>query len=203
MKSRLTIKSIAACALLVSANAVFSQNSSYQHHLPIPTSAAPGAKVALSPYASEQTRALKSLPEADVMALQSGIGMSYAKAAELNGYPGPVHVLELAASLNLTSNQRVSTEGLMASHKAKASALGARLVEAERTLDSAFASKRINAGRVTELTQAIGVIQANLRAEHLQTHLVQTTLLTSQQVALYQTLRGYDIPVKPTTTFSR
>ena len=96
-----------------------------------------------------------------------------------------------------------AVQTLFARHKAKASALGARLVEAERTLDSAFASKQIDAERVTALTEAIGVRQADLRSEHLQTHLTQTALLTTQQVALYQSLRGYDTSAIPAMTSPR
>ena len=51
--------------------------------------------------------------------------------------------------------------------------------------------------------QAIGLLQADLRSEHLQTHLAQTALLSTQQVALYQSLRGYDSPAIPTATFPR
>jgi len=36
--------------------------------------------------------------------------MGLAKAAELNGYPGPKHVLELAGPLKLTSAQVAATE---------------------------------------------------------------------------------------------
>lgn len=199
MKNSFTIKFIAAYALLVSANSAFSQHSSQRHH----PSAPAAAQVTPSPYTGEQVRTIKSLSTSDVQALLAGAGMAYAKAAELNGYSGPAHVLELSTPLNLTSEQRVATEGLMARHKAKASALGAQLVEAERTLDSAFASKQIDTGRVTELTQAIGVLQADLRSEHLQTHLAQTALLNTQQVALYQSLRGYDSPAIPTATVPR
>lgn len=118
--------------------------------------------------------------------------MGYAKAAELNGYPGPMHVLELARQLQLSPVQRQASEQLMAQHKATARALGSQLVNAERTLDTAFAQKQIDPQRLAELTQRIGQLQANLRAEHLQTHLQQTALLQPQQIARYQSLRGYD-----------
>lgn len=120
--------------------------------------------------------------------------MAYAKAAELNGYPGPAHVLELAAQLQLNSDQRAATEKLMEQHKSKARTLGVQLVDAERALDVAFASRQVDAQRITELTQRIGTLQATLRAEHLQTHLAQTALLNPRQVASYQSLRGYDKP---------
>ena len=55
-----------------------------------------------APYAGQQARSIKSLSAEDVAALLKGEGMGMAKAAELNGYPGPVHVLTLADELRLT-----------------------------------------------------------------------------------------------------
>jgi Spy/CpxP family protein refolding chaperone len=148
--------------------------------------------VAASPYAGEQSREIKSLSANEIKALHQGAGMGYAKAAELNGYPGPMHVLELARPLQLSAEQRQASEQLMAQHKTTARTLGGQLVDAERALDTAFAQKQIDAQRITELTQRIGNLQATLRAEHLQTHLRQTALLQPQQIARYQSLRGYD-----------
>jgi Spy/CpxP family protein refolding chaperone len=186
MKSLFTIKYIAACALFSWANASLAQHSMHQH------SAQTAPAAAASPYAGEQAREIKSLSTSDVDNLRKGAGMGYAKAAELNGYPGPMHVLELAQPLQLSAEQRDATEKLMAQHKAKARDLGAQLVDAERALDTAFATKQIDAKRISELTQRIGVLQATLRGEHLQTHLAQTALLNAQQITSYQSLRGYD-----------
>jgi L-amino acid N-acyltransferase YncA len=61
----------------------------------------------------------------------AGEGMGYAKAAELNHFPGPMHVLELAGELRLTAQQRSATERLQQEHHAEARALGAKLVAAE------------------------------------------------------------------------
>jgi hypothetical protein len=127
--------------------------------------------------------------------------MELAKSAELNGYPGPSHVLELASNLQLDDHQRHASTQLLTRHKEKARALGAQLVEAERALDGAFASQAVDAERITVLTQTIGRLQAALRAEHLQTHLEQTALLNAQQIADYRTLRGYGHA--PATTDSR
>ena len=118
--------------------------------------------------------------------------MGYAKTAELNGYPGPMHVIELARPLGLSAEQRSASEQLMASHKAKARALGAQLLEAERALDAAFATQQIDAQRLEILTQRIGTVQATLRAEHLRTHIQQTALLKPEQIVSYQNLRGYN-----------
>jgi Spy/CpxP family protein refolding chaperone len=184
-----TIKLLVGCAVFVYVSSASSQHADHQHRSP---SAPAGGAAKASPYAGEQTREIKSLSASEVSALQNGAGMAYAKAAELNGYPGPMHVLELARLLQLSTEQRSATEQLMMQHKAKARELGAQLVDAERALDSAFVSKQIDAQRITELTQRIGVLQATLRAEHLRTHLAQTALLKPEQIASYQSLRGYD-----------
>ena len=65
----------------------------------------PLASLAASPYAGEQSRSIKSLSQQDVADYMAGKGMGCAKAAELNGYPGPAHVLELADQLALTPSQ--------------------------------------------------------------------------------------------------
>ena len=68
-----------------------------------------------SPYVGQESRGIKALSPEDVDAYLAGKGMGLAKAAELNGYPGPAHVLELASQLSLTSDQRARTQALFAS----------------------------------------------------------------------------------------
>ena len=176
MKLHFALKLIASCALSILATASFSQHSG-----PAPT----------APYAGQQARDIKALSPSQTADLLAGKGMEQAKAAELNGYPGPMHVLELASMLTLSPAQTEASEALMASHKAEARDLGARLVQAERELDAAFAGRRIDAEQLEALTRQIGLLQAQLRASHLRTHLQQTALLTAPQVARYAELRGY------------
>lgn len=142
-------------------------------------------------YAGEHTREIKSLAERDVTGLLEGQGMGYAKAAELNGYPGPMHTLELRDRLGLTEPQAAASEALMREHKARARALGARLVEAERRLDALFAQRRADQLAVQEASRAAALLQAELRAEHLNTHIAQTALLDPEQIQRYARLRGY------------
>lgn len=144
-----------------------------------------------TPYAGQQDRQLKALSQQEVGALLAGEGSGLAKAAELNGYPGPAHVLEHAEALALSEQQRRATETLMQTHKARARTLGAELVQAEQGLDDAFVRRVIDAPTLASLTAAIGNKQAQLRQEHLQTHLLQTALLTPAQVRRYAELRGY------------
>ncbi|MBT9502341.1 MAG: periplasmic heavy metal sensor [Burkholderiaceae bacterium] len=151
----------------------------------------PHATAPANPYAGQQARAIKSLSESEIAALLAGKGAGFAKAAELNGYPGPAHVLELAEPLNLDGVQLAATQQLMAAHQSRAKQLGAEAVEAERALDSLFAHKHADAKAVSQATQRIGALQARIRAEHLNTHLTQTALLSPDQVLHYGVLRGY------------
>jgi hypothetical protein len=150
-----------------------------------------GAAAESSPYAGQQARAIKSLSEGDVQELLSGHGRGLAKAAELNGYPGPAHVLEHAPALGLSPQQHAATQALMQRHQARAREMGRELVEAERRLDEAFARRDIDAGQLAALTAEIGRRQAELRQEHLRTHLEQTALLDEHQIRRYAQLRGY------------
>ncbi len=145
----------------------------------------------LSPYAGEQARTIKSLSDQEQRSLLAGEGAGLARAAELNGYPGPAHVLEHAQALALTPEQHAATQALREAHKERASRLGEALVESERKLDQAFASRQIDAQRLSQLMADIAERQAAVREEHLRTHLQQTELLSPWQVRHYAVLRGY------------
>jgi Spy/CpxP family protein refolding chaperone len=145
----------------------------------------------LSPYATHTGREIKALSNGEITSLRNGAGMGYAMAAELNQYPGPMHVLELAKGIDLSAEQKLATEQLMLSHKAEARALGVELIEAERQLNELFVTKQATDTSVRQQTEKIASIQAKLRASHLVTHVKQTALLSKDQIARYQTLRGY------------
>jgi hypothetical protein len=98
---------------------------------------------AQTPYAGMQTRPIKALSEQQVADLGAGRGMGLALAAELNGYPGPSHVLELADKLELSAEQRASMQGLFDSMKAEAMPLGTKLIEQEAELDKQFATRTV------------------------------------------------------------
>ena len=76
------------------------------------------------PYAGLQERPVKALSEREVADLRAGRGMGLALAAELNGYPGPLHVLEHADALGLTPEQRGRSQALFDAMKADAVPLG-------------------------------------------------------------------------------
>src|SRR5438105_15399833 len=97
--------------------------------------AAPLGRAQMS-YAGQQSREIKALSAEETRQYLAGAGMGYAKPAELNGYPGPMHVLEFADALALTAEQRDQTKALMQTHKEQAKSIGAKLIVAERQLDA-------------------------------------------------------------------
>jgi Spy/CpxP family protein refolding chaperone len=144
-----------------------------------------------APYAGQQARLIKALSADDVAALLNGEGMGMARAAELNGYPGPRHVLDLAAQLKLTPEQRQQVQAVFDRMSAAAKPLGAELVERERVLDQLFQKGEMLPDRLSIETSRIGELQGRLRSVHLSAHLETRALLTADQIVMYQHLRGY------------
>jgi Spy/CpxP family protein refolding chaperone len=148
-------------------------------------------KAGNAPYAGQQGRAIKSLSTEDVAALEAGRGWGFAKPAELNGYPGPLHVLELAKKLKLTAEQRRSVQAVFDGMKAAAQKTGRAFLEAERALDAAFAKGVVTPDVIADLTLASAKARAEVQRVHLQAHLQTTPILTKMQRHRYVTLRGY------------
>lgn len=136
-------------------------------------------------------REIKALPAAELAGLLAGRGLGMAQAAELNHYPGPAHVLELRTELGLTEQQLKAVEASFARTAAEARTIGAELVQKERELDGAFRNAAVTPATVTRLTGEIAAISGRLRAVHLLAHLDMRAILTPQQVAAYDHLRGY------------
>lgn len=152
---------------------------------------AAGTVLAESPYAGQQHREIKALSAQQVENYLAGAGMGFAKAAELNRYPGPKHVMELADELQLSDEQREQTQAIFERMSAAAQALGRELVDLEQELDQAFAQNSIDPEGLGELTDAIGQRQAAIRRTHLGAHLEQRAILEDEQIERYIALRGY------------
>jgi hypothetical protein len=147
--------------------------------------------IAQSPYAGMQTRPIKALSEQQVNDLKAGRGMGLALPAELNGYPGPIHVLELSDKLSLSAEKKSRIEALFESMKAEAVPLGEKLLAQEMALDQQFASHSITAESLKAATAQIGTTQAQLRNTHLKYHLQTAQILSAEQMQHYSMLRGY------------
>lgn len=144
-----------------------------------------------SPYAGEEHRDIKSLSQADIESLLAGNGMGYAKSAELNGWPGPKHVLELAEALKLSAEQEAATRELLVRMKSAAISLGKQVVHAEARLEALFAAGSPTPETVAASTARIAETEGRLRAVHLNAHVAQADILDPAQVKAYFRLRGY------------
>jgi Spy/CpxP family protein refolding chaperone len=107
------------------------------------------------------------------------------------GYPGPMHVLELADPLGLSAEQRAKMQELFAAMKAEAVPLGEQLIAQEADLDKQFADKTMTPARLEASTNAIGATTGALRRAHLKYHLSTLDMLTPAQAQRYAELRGY------------
>lgn len=144
-----------------------------------------------TPYAGEDQRAIKALSADEIQSYLNGKGAGLAKAAELNHYPGPAHVLELADKLELRAQQKTRTEAIFKTMQADAIRWGKALIDKEQELDRRFASNAITPEELRSLLEQIGKLQAEVRRAHLYAHLQQRAVLSSEQVAKYDSLRGY------------
>src|SRR5258706_5228852 len=144
-----------------------------------------------APYAGYQQRPIKALSEQQMADLSAGRGMGLALAAELNGYPGPVHVLGLADKLDLSPDQRANIQRLFDSMKAEAVPLGSKLIEQEADLDKQFAGHTVTPDSLKASTAAAATTQGALRETHLKYHLSTKAILTRRQMQRYAELRGY------------
>jgi len=144
-----------------------------------------------SPYTGQQQREIKALSAADIKMYLEGHGMGLAKAAELNHYPGPRHVLDSATALKLSHEQFTRTQQIFDTMHNSAVTLGKRIVEKEKQLDSLYATQKISETQLRTVVGAIAKLQGELRVVHLNAHLEMKKILTPVQTAKYDELRGY------------
>ena len=144
-----------------------------------------------SPYVEHTNRDIKALSAQEIDDLLHGRGMGLALAAELNGYPGPKHVLELAEDLGLSEEQRAAVARVHQAMETEAVELGRKLVDAERRLDALFAGGEATSEALRTALDQIADLTAALRHAHLDAHLATKAVLSEEQVRRYDELRGY------------
>jgi len=151
-----------------------------------------------SSYAGQENREIKSLSESDIEELENGRGWGLAKAAELNGVPGPAHLLEMKTEIGLTQEQIGQIEILYQEMQQQAIPLGIKLIDHEKELNALFANRTITEELLRGILEEIAQVQEQLRYVHLSAHLKTPDILTVEQVDLYNKLRGYfsDDPCK-------
>lgn len=144
-----------------------------------------------SKYAGQEKRAIKSLSDEDVAELGRGGGWGLAKAAELNGVPGPAHLLELTDVIPLSRDQVTAISAVHEDMRSKAIPLGERLIELEGELEEQFRTRTITESTLRSLLSKIADVRRELRYTHLLTHLKTPEILSEDQIKRYNSLRGY------------
>lgn len=144
-----------------------------------------------TPYAGMQNRAIKSLSDSDLKELRRGGGWGLALAAELNGMPGPAHLLELRDQIPLTQDQVAKTQALFDGMRDAAIPTGERLIAAETALETAFAKGAVDEAALRRLLVEAESARTELRFIHLSQHFKTVQYLKPEQIERYNILRGY------------
>ncbi|OWW21822.1 hypothetical protein [Noviherbaspirillum denitrificans] len=177
--------------LITLATLLVSSLASAQHLHQHPAGQEQNARLPGAPYAGMQQREVKAFSAQQMEDLRSGKGMSLALPAELNGYPGPSHVLALADQLRLSETQVAKTWQLFSAMQRETIELGERLILAEAALDRLFREKGASWESVQAATTDAARIHGALRAAHLRYHLSMADVLEPAQIKEYERLRGY------------
>lgn len=144
-----------------------------------------------SSYAGEETREIKALTKEDIDELLRGGGWGLAKAAELNGMPGPTHVPDMATELSLSDGQIERTRQIRDDMRREAKQFGERFVAKEAELEARFRAGDIAEAELVARVSEIEAIRAKLRAAHLSAHIEMARVLSAAQIERYRMLRGY------------
>jgi len=141
--------------------------------------------------AAQQMNKIKTLTDVEVENYLNGRGMGLAKPAELNSYPGPMHVLQLAEPLGLSPQQKQATQQAFERMHAEAVRLGESIIAKESEIDRLFASGKVEAQGLAKLTHETAIMHGELRLTHLRAHLEMKRVLSPAQISKYDELRGY------------
>ncbi len=175
MKNTFSFISITLLSLVLTSQPAWSEEPTYQ-----------------SDYVGQEKREIKTLSPDDISQLREGRGWGLAKAAELNGLPGPIHLLEMQEEIELSSEQIEKITHIYEKMKTDAQRLGNRLIALEKSLNSEFVNKTITDKRLKQLLTAIAETRKVLRYTHLSAHLSTPALLSEKQLTAYNSLRGYN-----------
>jgi hypothetical protein len=137
------------------------------------------------------SQGINALSQEEIAALERGHGLGQGRAAELNHYPGPSNVLNLADELGLEPEQVQRLSAIEARMLAAAMPIGAQLLAQERLLEASFAKATAEPGAIRALSAAMAGTEAQLRAINLTAHFETRAVLTEDQLARYEYLQGY------------
>ena len=144
-----------------------------------------------SPYTGLLDSPIRGLSMEEISDLESGAGAGFARAAELNGYPGPRHILDLQSELELSKDQFTQIQTRYDEMNGDARQLGTEILQMESDLELAFRNQTIDEDFLDTQIAALADKYGELRLLHLRTHLEAIDLLTPHQLVLCNQLRGY------------
>jgi len=146
-----------------------------------------------SPYADDYDpdASIHALSAEEVEQIRQGEGASFALPAELNGVPGPRHVLDLVEELALSRDQRAQIQAIYDRFQADAIAAGERYLAAELALEEGFRARTLTAENLSDRVAEVSRLEGELVTIHLEAHLQTAEILTPEQIATYNQLRGY------------
>ena len=145
-----------------------------------------------SSYSGMETRQIKALSDNQVRDYLAGSGMGLALPAELNRYPGPKHVLEMADDLSLSEKQKYEAKMVFEKMQRDAKRIGKAIVDWESNLDGLFSAGKVTDDQLGSTLDGLAELAARLRYTHLIAHVKMHEILTEEQVDRYVVLRGYD-----------
>ncbi len=116
-----------------------------------------------------------------------GFGMAF--VADQNGYPGPLHVLELKDRLKLTTDQEQKAQAMLHAMFAESRPKGASLLEAEAKLRRLFAERAPDEASIGTAVAEVERARSEVRLVHLRFPLATRDLLTENQRRIYHDAR--------------
>ena len=147
----------------------------------------------LAPHHDAFDPEIPGLGAEEVAELLEGRGMGQARVAEVQGYPGPRHVLDAwgAGTLPLSSEQATRVQEIARAMASEARRVGGLVLDTERELARAFRGGGIDAESLRARVELIAALRGELRIVHLRAHLETRSVLDPAQIARYAELRGH------------
>lgn len=140
---------------------------------------------------ADPNAAIRSLTPEEVVQIERGEGAGFALPAELNGIPGPRHVLDLAEDLGLSDQQVVGVRSVSEEMRAVVVPAGRLYLDALRALEEDFRARTLTEAELPGRVAEVKRLEGELTAAHLVAHLKTAELLTPEQITAYNRLRGY------------
>jgi hypothetical protein len=147
----------------------------------------------LAPHHETSGPEIPGLGADEVAELLEGRGMGQARVADVQGYPGPRHVLDAwgAGALPLSAGQATRIQEIARTMASEARRVGRLVLDTERELALAFRGGGIDAVSLRPRVERIAALRGELRTVHLRAHIETRAVLDPAQIARYTELRGH------------